>query len=174
MLEHFTDSLDLGGLELNDTMMILVQAANVSFTHTMGLGVSAHGPNRSMRTNIPYPTVLDEMFEQRLINTRAFSLYLNQWESTEYNILFGGIDTALYEEPMWTFEMDYSRPGYFVTLTGLTQGGSDRWHSFDDTVLSGLLLFGPTDEFLLYQFAGLEGSVIKEPLDELILPHPSS
>merc|ERR1712000_31851 len=44
-----------------------------------------------------YPTVVDNMVEQGHIETRAFSLYLNDLDTDSGNILFGGIDRQKFQ-----------------------------------------------------------------------------
>jgi len=49
-------------------------------------------PNRGYDANT-YPVILDTMFDQGVINLKAFSLYLDSKDAKAGSIIFGGIDT---------------------------------------------------------------------------------
>jgi hypothetical protein len=91
---------------------------------TLGLGLPALEAYVTNGGNKTYPTVLDQMVDQGLIKTRAYSLWLDHKDATMGNILFGGVDTALYMEPMWSLDMQSPDRGFIVALTGLSQGSN--------------------------------------------------
>jgi hypothetical protein len=43
-----------------------------------------------------YPSIMDTMVDQGLINTKAYSIYLNNRHASTGSIVFGGLDTAKY------------------------------------------------------------------------------
>lgn len=58
-----------------------------------GTGVLGIGFTANEAAEVAYPNLVDEMVEQGLIPTKAYSLYLNDYQSSTGNILFGGVDT---------------------------------------------------------------------------------
>lgn len=59
-----------------------------SCTGVLGIGFTT---NEAAET--PYPNLVDQMVAQNFIPTKAYSLYLNDYQSSTGNILFGGVDT---------------------------------------------------------------------------------
>jgi hypothetical protein len=59
-----------------------------SGTGVLGIGFTA---NEAAET--PYPNLVDQMVAQDFIPTKAYSLYLNDYQSSTGSILFGGVDT---------------------------------------------------------------------------------
>lgn len=55
------------------------------------------GYNSSVAAATIYPNIIDQMVYQGLINTRAYSLWLDDLSAATGQILFGGIDTAKYD-----------------------------------------------------------------------------
>lgn len=43
-----------------------------------------------------YPSIIDQMMSQKLINTKAYSLYLDDYEASTGSIIFGGLDSDKY------------------------------------------------------------------------------
>jgi hypothetical protein len=67
-------------------------------TTTSGVGVIGIGYNINEAsitsfTSIPYPNLVDQMVSQGLINTKSYSLYLDDLEEATGSIIFGGVDT---------------------------------------------------------------------------------
>jgi hypothetical protein len=60
----------------------------------IGLGYDANeGPIINKHTSFVYPSIIDEMVSQGLINTKAYSLYLDSLAATTGSIIFGGLDS---------------------------------------------------------------------------------
>ena len=92
MGDYFTDYVGIGGAQLKSFHMGLAfDFANSTNTYGI-LGLGRQG--NSTAVAIPYPTFMDELVSQALINTKAFSLYMNDLNSTTGSIIFGGIDTS--------------------------------------------------------------------------------
>jgi hypothetical protein len=62
-------------------------------TVVMGTGVLGIGFPANEAAVEEYPNIIDQLADQGLINSRAYSLYLNDRRSSSGTILFGGIDT---------------------------------------------------------------------------------
>src|SRR5208282_278258 len=79
----------------------------------------------------PYPNLVDKMVAQNLIQSRAYSLYLDDQDASTGIILFGGVDTDKFYGPLATFPINVDNTGttsaFVITLTGLSlspPGGS--------------------------------------------------
>lgn len=67
-------------------------------TGLLGIGYDANEASNSARAANPfiYPSIIDQMVTQNLIGSRAYSLYLDDLQSSTGSIIFGGIDTDKY------------------------------------------------------------------------------
>ncbi|KAJ0123276.1 acid protease [Diaporthe amygdali] len=78
--------------EIGDTVIEALQMGLANETAS-GTGVLGIGFTANEAAEVAYPNLVDEMVEQGLIPTKAYSLYLNDYQSSTGNILFGGVDT---------------------------------------------------------------------------------
>ncbi|KAF4962204.1 hypothetical protein FSARC_9719 [Fusarium sarcochroum] len=85
--DYFNDTITIDGKSIQKQQMGLASKSDRP-TGIMGLGFSAN-----VAANKTYPTVVDNMVSQGLIERAAFSLWLNDVNSDQGTILFGGIDT---------------------------------------------------------------------------------
>lgn len=84
---YFTDHVNVGGLSVDDVQMGYAERS------TSAWGMLGIGYARNSAARDEYPSLMDQMHDQGLIATKAYSLYLNDLESSTGTILFGGIDT---------------------------------------------------------------------------------
>ncbi|WXC58992.1 hypothetical protein SNK03_004883 [Fusarium graminearum] len=85
--DYFNDTVTIDGKTVKQQQLGLA-IKSVRPTGIMGLGFSAN-----VATNKSYPAIVDNMVSQGLIDTAAYSLWLNDLDSDQGTILFGGIDT---------------------------------------------------------------------------------
>jgi hypothetical protein len=78
----------------------------------------------------PYDNVPANMVTQGLINSNAYSLWLNDLDASTGSILFGGVDTAKFSGTLATLPIQSSLSNaeyyaeFLITLTGLTLGST--------------------------------------------------
>ncbi|KAG9258591.1 aspartic peptidase domain-containing protein [Emericellopsis atlantica] len=84
--EYFKDTVTFGDVEVTGQRMGLA-LQSVRPTGIMGLGLSVN-----VASTREYPTIIDNLVDQGHINTRAYSLYLNDIDTDAGALLFGGID----------------------------------------------------------------------------------
>ncbi|MCJ1405011.1 hypothetical protein MMC11_008237 [Xylographa trunciseda] len=88
------DTIGLNGMSLMNHAFGLAQSIynpnNASIFAIMGLGF----PSASVQSK--YPSVIQQMKSQGLIDIQAYSIWLNDPNAQTGSILFGGIDTAKY------------------------------------------------------------------------------
>jgi hypothetical protein len=110
----------IGQAVLNDHVLAVADEVEVSPTYQYGPGpqygivglsfaaqeasVCASAP-RSCDVNFTTPTVLDALFDAGYIRSRAYSLYLDDVDSSTGSILFGGIDTAKFSGELTTLSI---------------------------------------------------------------------
>lgn len=85
--DYILDKFNIGGATINALQMGLADKTATG-TGVLGIGFTADEATPS-----EYPNLIDQMLNQNLIPTRAYSLYLNDYSSSTGNILFGGVDT---------------------------------------------------------------------------------
>ncbi|KAK1753608.1 putative aspartic-type endopeptidase opsB [Echria macrotheca] len=116
---YFTDNVNVGGLNVTGVQMGLARKSTSSWG-MLGVGYAKNSAARK-----PYPSIMDNMFDQGLINIKAYSLYLNDLEASTGTILFGGIDTEKFYGELKTVKtLPNDNVGHVthfnVSLTSLT------------------------------------------------------
>ncbi|KAK4448542.1 putative aspartic-type endopeptidase [Podospora aff. communis PSN243] len=90
------------------------------------------------------------MVADGMIQSNAYSLWLNDLDANTGNILFGGVDSAKYEPPLWALPVQPEQ-GFFaeflITLTGVSLGGTSVGSS-SDMALAVLLDTGSSLTYL--------------------------
>ncbi|UNI13823.1 hypothetical protein JDV02_000527 [Purpureocillium takamizusanense] len=123
--DYFNDTLTIHGKQIKDQQLGLA-LRSVRPTGIMGLGYSA-----TVASNRTYPTVVDNMVAQGLIDAAVFSLYLNDADAKSGTILFGGVDSEKYYGRLATLPLtngvvndaSEATPYYAVALRGLSIDG---------------------------------------------------
>lgn len=119
-----SDSVTLGGSQAIKNQTFGLSDAGYDVHGVMGIGFDQHettAPNGE-RT---YPTVVDNMVQNGLINRKAYSLYLNSYNQSYGSIVFGGVDTTKYTGdlvalPLQPGPNDEGTIEFFVTLSKVT------------------------------------------------------
>ncbi|KAK6358204.1 hypothetical protein TWF730_007555 [Orbilia blumenaviensis] len=95
--DYIRDNVQMAGAEIKGLTMGLAKRAKQVPTGIMGIGyreneaIFAQTGGRNS-----YPNIIDLMANQSIINTRAYSLYLDDKDAATGTILFGGYDTEKY------------------------------------------------------------------------------
>ncbi|KAI0999760.1 hypothetical protein K3495_g8438 [Podosphaera aphanis] len=98
MGDYFQDSFALGGFTLSNFEMGLARHTTIG-TGIMGIGYNNSEANVNLRSGgngTIYPNLPIALLNQNKIKSVAYSLWLNDLQSSSGSILFGGIDTAKY------------------------------------------------------------------------------
>ncbi|KAH8594685.1 aspartic peptidase domain-containing protein [Bisporella sp. PMI_857] len=93
--DYFSDALSIGGASISNFQMGLALDTTIG-VGIMGIGYNNSEANVFTGNGIIYANLPFAMVDQGLIKTEAYSLWLNDLQSSEGNILFGGVDTAKY------------------------------------------------------------------------------
>lgn len=84
--DYITDDLKIGGTTIKSLQM------GYATKTVRGAGILGVGYSSNVASTQRYPNLIDQFVAQKLITTKAYSLYLNDRRSDQGNILFGGID----------------------------------------------------------------------------------
>ncbi|KIM92830.1 hypothetical protein OIDMADRAFT_98547, partial [Oidiodendron maius Zn] len=91
--DYITDDFIIGGATIKGLQMGLANTSSMAYG-LIGLGYDVNeGSIINGKTSLVYPSIIDEMVSQGLINTRAYSLYLDNLAATTGSIIFGGLDS---------------------------------------------------------------------------------
>ncbi|OAQ85013.1 peptidase aspartic, active site protein [Purpureocillium lilacinum] len=123
--DYVNDTLTIHGKQIKNQQLGLA-LRSIRPTGIMGLGYSAN-----VASNKTYPTVVDNMVAQGVIDTAVFSLYLNDADAKSGTILFGGVDSQKYYGTLATlpltnglvYNASEPTPYYAVALRGLSVDG---------------------------------------------------
>ena len=101
--DYITDTMSIGGATITALEMGLAYNAS-SATGVMGIGYDineASDDSQGQVNPFVYPSIIDTMVSQGLINTKAYSLYLDDLEASTGSIIFGGYDTDKYHGTLY-------------------------------------------------------------------------
>ncbi|KAJ5557064.1 hypothetical protein N7494_000979 [Penicillium frequentans] len=95
--DYVSDVFRVGSLAVKKMEFAVATAqSDVGTMGIMGIGFDTNEAITDFGDK-PYRNIIDSMADQGLINSRAYSLWLNDLESGEGNILFGGYDTEKFQ-----------------------------------------------------------------------------
>ncbi|KAL1966350.1 hypothetical protein VTN77DRAFT_4492 [Rasamsonia byssochlamydoides] len=114
---YITDDFGIGGITIKNLTMAVATDAKVVPTGIMGIGFDTD-ESLVAQGSKPYPNIIDVMVEQGLISTRAYSLWLNDLDSSTGNVLFGGYDTDKFSGKLLTLPIQPdAQTGNVSTMT---------------------------------------------------------
>ncbi|KAJ4393137.1 hypothetical protein N0V93_002344 [Gnomoniopsis smithogilvyi] len=87
---YFTDTVELAGATIDTVQMGLADESDIEYG-IMGVGFEADESAATL-----YPNIIDKFYSSGLIGARAYSLYLDDLDSSSGTILFGGVDSDKY------------------------------------------------------------------------------
>lgn len=155
--DYFTDTLSIGGISLEKQQMGLAIETTIG-TGIIGVGFTENeAVCRSTTSCDTYPTIIDQMVKQKKINSKAYSLWLNDLSENTGSILFGGVDTKKYMGDLVTL------PILPNANSGSTSTFSVAWTGFVITTPDG-----PKTNFVSSDF--VEPVVLDSGTTDMILP----
>jgi hypothetical protein len=93
--DFITDNVGFGGdVIVKKQIMGLANSTSGDTYGLMGVGFDANEANASYGST--YPSIVDNLKSQGYINSKAYSLWLDDLESNKGSILFGGVDHSKY------------------------------------------------------------------------------
>ncbi|KAK0387903.1 hypothetical protein NLU13_4148 [Sarocladium strictum] len=132
MGDYINDTVTIGGQNITGQQLGLA-LDTVRPAGIMGLGFS-----KNVASSTKYPTIVDNMVSQGLIDTPAYSLWLNTIDSDEGSILFGAIDQKKFVGSLAKMDLhpdelsDQDEALHFnVKLTGFRANSPDDANDID-------------------------------------------
>ncbi|TVY59715.1 putative aspartic-type endopeptidase opsB [Lachnellula suecica] len=93
--DYFSDMFAIGGATVKGLEMGLASSGTIG-QGIMGIGYNTSEANIDTGNGTVYPNLPNQLVDEGLINSLAYSLWLNDLDSSTGSILFGGIDTDKY------------------------------------------------------------------------------
>lgn len=132
MGDYINDTFAIGEGDQARMVLQMGLATNVSagFAARGGIMGIGYDNNEAVNRSLTYPNFMDEMVENGIINTKVYSLWLNDFNSSTGGILFGGIDTEKFYGTLYSMEVqkdkndDYS--DFLVDLTSISLTTDDN------------------------------------------------
>ncbi|KAK4196937.1 aspartic peptidase domain-containing protein [Triangularia verruculosa] len=115
--DYFTDVFQIGGATLSNMTMGLGVNTDIAYG-LVGVGYALNEAivGTTQSTSSVYPNLPVNMVNEKLINTVAYSLWLNDLDSSSGNILFGGIDTQKYKGDLTRIDILPTTQGLYTSF----------------------------------------------------------
>ncbi|KAK9470871.1 aspartic peptidase domain-containing protein [Dipodascopsis tothii] len=145
--DYASDTFGFGGVEITNFTFGLALNATSSLG-VMGIGFAADEASATEYDNLP-----DLLVSQGLTNVRAYSLWLNDLDSSEGQILFGGIDRGKFSGSLTEIDIEPTSgttyAEFLVMLTGVwAQANGTNSTVMDDSSYYVVLDSGTTYSLL--------------------------
>ncbi|KAJ9605361.1 hypothetical protein H2200_010018 [Cladophialophora chaetospira] len=118
-----SDTITIDGSSPIDSQQIGVASALFDQHGVMGVGFDTNEANNDGPGGV-YQSVMDNLVSSKIIERKAFSLYLNDRDANSGSIILGGIDTTKYTGDLVALPLQPSDSGavmeYYVSLTGVS------------------------------------------------------
>ncbi|KAK4069066.1 hypothetical protein Trihar35433_5645 [Trichoderma harzianum] len=106
----YLDGRRIQGTYFKDTVTInnatvKNQQLGLALISVRGTGIMGLGFQENVAADVKYPTIIDNMVSQNVIPVPAFSLYLNDLQTSQGGILFGGVDTDKFHDGLATLPL---------------------------------------------------------------------
>ena len=162
--DYATDTISLGGATIPG-LQFGIGYQSTSPESVLGIGYALHEAQVILTGANPYPNLPELMVRLGLINSPAYSLWLNDLAASTGSLLFGGVNTEKYHGQLSSLPIQ-TGPGQlqpeelFITLTGVQYGGSSLVSFRADAALldSGSSLIYLPDEIAgaIYKVVGAQ------------------
>ena len=128
--DYRSDTLNIGGAKLENLQFGLGLDSS-SPEGILGIGYPINEIQVNRNNKKQYSNVPQAMVDAKLIQSSAYSLWLDDLESSTGSILFGGIDTKKFKGMLSTLPIEKefgTFAEFFITLSGVsfTQGGKPQ------------------------------------------------
>ena len=140
--DYVKDSIAIGGQSLTGLQMGVAYKSD-SPEGILGIGYAANEAQVNLNSEKPYANLPQLMVERGVIQSNAYSLWLDDLQSSTGSILFGGVDTDKYHgqlESLPTQKEGNVNAEFIITLTNISLSGSSQNNSMDSGGLPAAVL----------------------------------
>ena len=128
--DYATDTLSIGGKTL-ESLQFGIGYNSGSAQGILGIGYAANEAQANRNGKQPYSNLPQAMVDAKLIQSSAYSLWLDDLESSTGSILFGGVDSDKYTGSLQTLPVEKVQGQYIqfvITISGmaLVQNGINQ------------------------------------------------
>ncbi|EOD52756.1 putative aspartic-type endopeptidase protein [Neofusicoccum parvum UCRNP2] len=148
--DYARDVLSIGNTEIRNMTMAVATDSDDTPEGIMGVGF-VQDETLAQSDNITYPNVPVQLVQQGFINSVAYSLWLNDLDSSSGNVLFGGVDSDKYDGdliglPIQPDSQSGSITSFTVAMSSLNikAGGGNSVYSQSNLDLPAILDSGTT------------------------------
>lgn len=138
-IAYYIDSIGIPGASKNLTS---VQFGKATASEDLNEGILGLG--FGLGVNLNYSNLVDELQEQGLTNTKAFSVALGTSDTAGGNIVFGGVDTKKFSGSLASLDIATPTAGdiqrYAVSLSSISYSNSSGTNKYSDSALTGVVL----------------------------------
>jgi len=110
------ETITVGGGPVIKNQIIGVSLNGYDSHGVMGIGYDTNEAYDPDATGDVYPSTMDQMVSQGIIQRKAFSLYLNDFQASTGSVIFGGIDTTKYEGDLVGLPLQYGPTGNLSSI----------------------------------------------------------
>ncbi len=124
--DYATDTFRFGGQTIKD-MQFGIGYVSKSTEGILGIGYAINEVAVNRAGLQPYSNLPQKLVDDGVINTNAYSLWLNDLDASEGSILFGGVDTNKFHGTLQTLPILQENNVYqefIIALTGMGGNGS--------------------------------------------------
>lgn len=165
--DYVSDTFNMGGVSVKRLQFGVGYASNSS-EGVMGIGYPSLEVAVQVQGDQPYPNIPQAMANQGLIQSPAYSLWLDDLNAATGEILFGGVDTNKYHGSLATLPIVKEQGVYvemIVAMTGITISANGANTTMTSNTYPVLLDSGSTLTYLptsvaakIYSALGVEFS----------------
>jgi hypothetical protein len=150
--DYVTDTISIGGATLKSFQFGIGYSSD-STEGVLGLGYPINEAEVGRARTSPYANLPKAMVDDKLINSNAYSLWLNDLDANTGSILFGGVDSDKYIGDLETLpilRVDGEYAEFLITLTGVAfdNGSTDKKYNSSDLPAAVLLDSGSSLTYL--------------------------
>ncbi|KAL4801741.1 aspartic peptidase domain-containing protein [Aspergillus unguis] len=162
--DYITDTIHIGGTTVNNFQFGIGYSSS-SAEGVLGIGYPSNEVQVARFGDDSYPNLPRFLMQKGLIQSTAYSLWLNDLDANTGSILFGGVDTGKYHGDLQTLpvqRMDGEYSELIIALTGVSVDTSSKNHDSSSKALPAAVLLD-SGSSLTY----LPDSIAEEIYDDL-------
>ncbi|KAJ5903715.1 hypothetical protein N7504_006098 [Penicillium tannophilum] len=168
---YATETLHIGDTTLKD-LQFGIGDTSTSEEGVLGIGYVTNEAQVGTAGEQSYANLPKAMVNKGLINSNAYSLWLNDLDASEGSILFGGVNTDKYHGTLETLPIEKTGDEYtafYIALTGVALTNSSGTTNYSSSALPAAVLLD-SGSSLTY----LPDSIVEKIFDDLDVTYEES
>ena len=140
--DYATDTLGIGGKTLKD-LQFGIGYESTSAEGILGIGYTANEAQVNRANQKEYSNLPQAMADSGLIQSNAYSLWLDDLEASTGSILFGGVDTDKYHGELQSLpiqKVDDQYAEFIITLSSMSLGSDGKNTSLKTDLPTAVIL----------------------------------